>query len=188
MTNTETFQNAYLAEIAARQASGELPQGDWAQKMLDGIISGDAAIDGPACKAVCKTLGLKNTYKAIAAYLAGESAAPATGPTFAPVPRGKVAICHAGERVDVPGRYFSHYIAGIQFWFALHDALDHVAKSITHADSGMRVCLLGPTSILAALGDEMLAARSELDRVIDRVGAARLRSVMAGAKPIRNPR
>lgn len=108
--------------------------------------------------------------------------------TFAPVPRGKVAIQIEGKRVDVPGRYFSHYVANIQYWFALHDAPDHVAKSITHADSGMRVCLLGPTSILAALGDEMLAARSELDKVITRVGAERIRSVMAGAPAIRNPR
>ncbi|MEX3555292.1 MAG: hypothetical protein VB131_01230 [Burkholderia gladioli] len=52
--------------------------------------------------------------------------------------------------------------------------------SLTHRDCGKRVCGIPHIAIQAALDDYGVAGRGELDKLIARVGAARVRSVLLG--------
>lgn len=71
-TAKERFSTVYLARYNDLAAQGILPAGK-GQKMLDSIIAGTASIDGPACKATCKALGIKNTYKALREFFAQDA-------------------------------------------------------------------------------------------------------------------
>lgn len=85
----------------------------------------------------------------------------------------------SGEVVEVEGRRFSHYVANIQFWFFLHREVGGVRWVVTHYDSGKRVLYVPHHTLAACLSDTKAAAKMELDKLISRVGEARVRSVLA---------
>lgn len=63
----DRFENdAEYAYSAARTSPEAL-----AEKMVNGLIFGNANKDGDAIKSTCKALKIKHTYKAIKAFLGG---------------------------------------------------------------------------------------------------------------------
>jgi len=87
-----------------------------------------------------------------------------------------------GETVEVEGRRFSHYVANCRFWFFLHKEVGGNMLTVTHCDSGKRVCGVPHFSVAACLNDSKAAAKMELDKLIARVGEARVRSVLAASE------
>lgn len=85
----------------------------------------------------------------------------------------------SGEVLEVTGRRFSHYVGPYRFWFFLHKSVDAHGFGVTHYDSGKRVLQIPANSVLACLGDEKAAAKMELDKLVERVGAERMRSVLS---------
>ena len=85
----------------------------------------------------------------------------------------------SGEVVEVEGRRFSHYVANVQFWFFLHKEIGGNQQVVTHYDSGKRVLYVPHHAIAACLNDAKAAAKMELDKLISRVGEARVRSVLS---------
>ncbi|WP_186276557.1 hypothetical protein [Burkholderia gladioli] len=77
---------------------------------------------------------------------------------------------------------FAHYIENIQFRFVVTQIPGAAEVVLTHRNSGRRVCAVPHVSIQAAAGDYVVAARGELEKVIERAGAARVRSVLASAE------
>lgn len=87
-----------------------------------------------------------------------------------------------GQVIETEGRRFSHYVGNIQFWFLLHKPVDApFGYDVSHKDSGKKVLRIKQTSLAACCGDEKAAAKMDLDALINRVGAPRVRSVLAGA-------
>lgn len=84
-----------------------------------------------------------------------------------------------GKTVEVEGRRFSHYVANVQFWFFLHKEIGGNQQVVTHYDSGKRVLYVPHHAIAACLNDAKAAAKMELDRLVSRVGEARVRSVLS---------
>jgi hypothetical protein len=77
---------------------------------------------------------------------------------------------------------FAHYIQGAQFRFVVTKLPGEVVGSVTHRHSGNRVCAIPVVSLQAALGDVKLAAVSELKKLIERAGEARVASVLRAAE------
>ncbi|MCM2546163.1 hypothetical protein ACVCII_04195 [Burkholderia glumae] len=77
---------------------------------------------------------------------------------------------------------FAHYIENIRFRFVVTQIPGAAEVVLTHRNSGRGVCVVPHISIQAAAGDYVVAARSELKKVIERNGVARVRSVLAGAE------
>ena len=84
-----------------------------------------------------------------------------------------------GEVAEVEGRRFSHYVENVRFWFFLHKEIGGFGQVVTHYDSGKRVLHIPRYVIAAALGDVKAAAKSEIDKLVSRVGGARVRSVLS---------
>lgn len=87
-----------------------------------------------------------------------------------------------GAMVEVTGRRFSHHVQGVQFWFFLHESINSNAQTVTHYASKKKFCDVMATERFACLGDDKMAAKMAIDRVIARVGEARVRSVLASAE------
>lgn len=87
-----------------------------------------------------------------------------------------------GATLEIEGHRFSHYIANCRFWFFLHKQIGGNCLTVTHWDSGKKVCLVPNNSIAACVGDAKSAAKMELDSMAKRVGAERMRSVLIGAE------
>ena len=77
---------------------------------------------------------------------------------------------------------FTHYIQGEQFRFVITRESRLLPVCVTHRASGKKICEVLPTDILAAAHDYEIAAKSVLLKFIERVGAARVRSVLAAAE------
>lgn len=86
-----------------------------------------------------------------------------------------------GESLEIVGCRFSHYVANIRFWFFLHKTIGGVGLTVTHYDSGKRVCEVPHDMVAACRDDTKAAAKMALDKLISRVGPERVRSVLAGA-------
>lgn len=70
------FKETLSKELAARwhepqysRASQQTTPEEWADRLTEGLAKNLASKDGEAVKATLKTLGIKNTYKAIVEYL-----------------------------------------------------------------------------------------------------------------------
>ena len=87
-----------------------------------------------------------------------------------------------GTIKEIEGRRFSHYVANVRFWFFLHKSLTGFGLTVTHVDSGKRVLEVPHHIQMACLGDDKAAAKMALDKLIEKAGAARVRSVLAGAE------
>lgn len=81
---------------------------------------------------------------------------------------------------------FAYEIGGQTFRFWVTQDLDQLGKVVTHAKSGFKVCKLAiGASYLPAyakLNSDEARAKMSLDALIDRVGAAKVRSVIAAAE------
>lgn len=86
-----------------------------------------------------------------------------------------------GAKLETEGRRFSHYVGPYQFWFFLHKAPGRVGMVVSHYDSGKRVLDVPHHMIAACCNDTKSAAKMALDKLIERAGAERVRSVLAGA-------
>ena len=88
----------------------------------------------------------------------------------------------SGERVEVEGRRFSHYVANTQFWFFVHKSLSGRNTNVTHFESGKKVCEITPTTLAACRNDKMAAAKLAIEALVAKVGAERVRSVLSAAE------
>jgi hypothetical protein len=86
-----------------------------------------------------------------------------------------------GETLEIEGRRFSHYVANIRVWFFLHKTIGGGGRTVTHYDSGKRVLEVPHHTVAACCNDAKAAAKMALEGLIKRVGAERVRSVLAGA-------
>jgi hypothetical protein len=84
-----------------------------------------------------------------------------------------------GTKREVEGRKFAHYVGAIRYWFFYHT--ENGTTTCSHLDSGKRVCAV--TGIVAARGDVKAAAKADLDRLIARLGEARVRSCLNAETP-----
>lgn len=89
-----------------------------------------------------------------------------------------------GERVAVPdAKRFSHYINNVRFWFAYHRPNDFApGLTVSHWDSGMRVCSVSTLELNACRNDPKDAAKYALDKLCERVGGARVASKLREAE------
>lgn len=87
---------------------------------------------------------------------------------------------------EVEARIFSYVIQGETFEFLVHESLSRVGELVvTHKDSGSGVCVIPAiTKKFLANEEVLLEAQVALEASIEKHGAARMRSVLAGAKPI----
>jgi len=86
-----------------------------------------------------------------------------------------------GETLDIEGRRFSHYVANFRFWFFLHKTIGGVGLTVTHYESGKRVCEVPHHMVAACCNDTKSAAKMALDKLIEKAGPERVRSILAGA-------
>jgi hypothetical protein len=87
-----------------------------------------------------------------------------------------------GESLEIEGRRFSHYVDNIRFWFFLHKTIGGVGLTVTHYESGKRVCEVPHHTVAACWNDTKAAAKMALDELITKAGPARVRSVLARAE------
>lgn len=82
---------------------------------------------------------------------------------------------------------FCHKIDGQLFEFAVTKEVNGLHKVVTHVASGLKVCALSVgAAYLPAyrhLGTDVARAQVSLQQLIDRVGEARVRSVISAAEP-----
>lgn len=74
---------------------------------------------------------------------------------------------------------FAFYIQAVQHRFVVTQIPGTATVALTDRASGKKVRTISHTSIQAALGDYVVAGKGELQKLIDAVGAARVRSVLA---------
>ena len=91
----------------------------------------------------------------------------------------------AGERVLPARQYatFTHYIQGEQFRFVVTQQPSSNVIKVTHRASGMGVAEIPHIALQAAVGDYFVAGKAAFEELVKRVGAARVRSVMAAKEP-----
>lgn len=89
----------------------------------------------------------------------------------------------SGAPQMVEARRFSYYVQSIQHWFIVHKT--SATYTVSDWSSGNRICDVPFITLSAHLGDEVSAAKSALKAMFERVGEARVRSVLAGAEPLR---
>ncbi len=80
----------------------------------------------------------------------------------------------------VNGRKFSFYIDNVRYWFFYSNEIGHSLK-ISELESGFSVCDVSYTSRASSLGDDKLACKAELNSLVSRIGAAKVRSVIDNA-------
>jgi len=73
---------------------------------------------------------------------------------------------------------FAFYVKNIQCRFVVTQLGKFAEVSVTHRDSGKRVCTIPYMSTIAALGDYVVAGKGEIQRLIDRVGAEKVLAVL----------
>lgn len=77
---------------------------------------------------------------------------------------------------------FAHYIQGTQFRFVVTRLPGSTIADVTHRASGKKVCSIPHISLQAAVSDYVVAGKSELKKLIERAGEARVRSVLSAAE------
>lgn len=87
-----------------------------------------------------------------------------------------------GERKEFPARRFSHYVNNVRFWFALHKDVSRNGLTVSHWDSGKRVCDVPINTQLACLGDEKAAAKMALDKLCEKYPKERVYGVLLAAE------
>lgn len=77
---------------------------------------------------------------------------------------------------------FAYYIQNRQFRFVVTRELPTLPIVVTHRASGKRVADITHSQQMASLGDLVGAAKLAIIALIDKVGDARVRSVLAAAE------
>ena len=83
-----------------------------------------------------------------------------------------------GSNVSVEAREFSHHIGNIKHWFACHESVDHYGLAVTHLESGIAVGVVDTMTRASSHGDNKLAAKMFLAKLIVTHGAEKIRSVI----------
>jgi hypothetical protein len=91
-----------------------------------------------------------------------------------------------GRTLQLPCLCFTHQIGGVAFEFALHALPGHAGKVLTFVATGRKVCDV-PAG-LAHPRYEMARARGALNRLIRKLGAARMRAVLTAGRHEANRR
>ncbi|MFG7180679.1 hypothetical protein ACGYQ5_14220 [Burkholderia pseudomallei] len=87
-----------------------------------------------------------------------------------------------GQKLDAEQlATFAHYIGNEQFRFVV-TRLPGQHAVLTHRASGSKVVEIPYMAQFASLGDYTVAGKAELEKLIARVGAARVASVLRGAE------
>lgn len=95
-------------------------------------------------------------------------------------------MAHMGDNPRIEcedAKRFSVYVQGTRFWFAVHRTAGSRLPffHVSHWESGKKLCDVTHSQQAAALGDIVGAAKLALGALIEKHGAARVRSVLAGA-------
>ncbi len=88
--------------------------------------------------------------------------------------------------IDVEALEFSETFQSESSDFLVHESLVQIGQLVvTHKESGRKLCDI-PTLTKQSLSDEgvLIEARLALAALANKVGVARMRSTLAGAKPI----
>lgn len=93
----------------------------------------------------------------------------------------KVTLAN-GLTQEVEARKFSHYIGNTRYWFAYHKAVDRIGLTVSHLDSGKRIDAIPAGYVLACLRDEKAAAKMTIDKLVERAGIDKVRSVLNAAE------
>lgn len=85
-------------------------------------------------------------------------------------------------RIAVPdAKRFSHYVKNVRFWFAYHfDQFGNM--TVSHWDSGARVCLVSIPTRQACLGGDKGAAKLAIDNLCKEKGADRVHGILQRAE------
>lgn len=86
-----------------------------------------------------------------------------------------------GPQEAIQHATFTHYLQGEQFRFVVTQ-LHGEGLTVTHRLSGRRVCEVTYTELAACRNSAKDAGKLALAKFIDRIGAARVRSVLAAAE------
>lgn len=153
---------------------------DVAARMRTAWEKGSASKDGKAFAATCKSLGIKHTYKAMRAYIAGEQAPEMVEIDYKGTK--KKVVCFAR---------FDYVLMGHRFNCAVTPAQDDIGvsnKSVTHVASGKRICALAVcTDNLAAFA----SARTDAERgkvavaqAVERIGVVKFVGALVNAERV----
>jgi hypothetical protein len=170
------FETLFASDPAYQRVKATHTPAQYAAKITLALADGSADKSGEGVQRTCQVLGIKHTYKAIKAYLTGD----------APEPEEKTMLVATGEGTKIRVKLyvtFDREIAGQKFRLCVTEATDTVGKVITHKNSGLKVCRLAVGAsylpAFAHLATDRARADCALDELIERVGAAKVRSVMA---------
>ena len=86
-----------------------------------------------------------------------------------------------GGKKMVRAKKFAMEIQGEEFFFLFHKSPSHNCMKVSEFVSGKGVVDVPTMVIIQAGNDEIAAAKGEIQKLVDRVGAARVRSVLAAA-------
>lgn len=154
-----------------------------AAKMTKALADGGEK-NSEGIQRTCLVLGLRHTYKAIRAFLAGAVEIPEPKKVTVPDKDGKphTVECFATFDYEIDGRTFR---------FNVTRALDGLCKVVTHAKSGAKACNVGVGAAYlpayAKLSSDEARAKLALDELIERHGADRVRCVIATAEDLPVP-
>ncbi len=95
------------------------------------------------------------------------------------------AYIQDGTTKKIEGRRFLFYPenSGSGFWLFVHDSLTNIGQlTVSHYKSGKKILDVPQMTRMACLGDDVGAAKMATKALVDRVGAARVRSVLSAAE------
>lgn len=180
--NSELFWSTYQSHLESRANNGhykwpasEAP--DVARRMRAAWEAGTASKDGQAFKSTCKSLGIKHTYKAMRAYIAGEQAPEMV----------EIAYKKSKKRVVCFAR-FDYVIAGHRFNFAVTPTQEksEVSKSVTHIATGKRICALAVCAdnlgVFSRCTTDADRGKVAVNQVVESIGVARFCSILNEAE------
>lgn len=173
---TEQFVELFSHNPAYQRVKATHTPQQLAEKITLSLTDGTGDKDGEGVQRTCAVLGLKHTYKAIRAFLTNVSEIPEPKTVCVSDKDGKNHTVECFGTFDYP-------IDGQTFRFHITREINGLSKVVTHAKSGMKACnvAVGVAYLpaFAKLHNDKARARLALDALVERVGAARVRSVIA---------
>ena len=91
------------------------------------------------------------------------------------------------QAAEVEATPFTSLVQGQVFNFIYHEAINQTNRiTISHVESGMQICDVSVMLLHQYAHNRFDAVETALDDFITKTGQARVRSVLAGAKPMPN--
>lgn len=81
----------------------------------------------------------------------------------------------------VAGKKFQVTVQGEKHWLIVHRSLHGESFSLTHYKSSKLLATIDTLTVAACMGDKVDAAKLTFQKLIEKHGESRLRSVLAGA-------